>query len=267
MELSPFLLKKTLAPFLYPLPLVLSLLGLGLFFLWLTPWRRAGRLFVTLGGLLLAALSWGPLPDRLAGSLEDRYPPLTSLKGLQEIRWVAVLGGGHSSDPRLPVTGQVDDSTLVRLTEGIRIHRQLPRSKLLLSGGGPFDPVSNAQIMGELALALGVDQAALVLEARSRDTEDEAVEIRKIVGTDPFVLVTSATHMPRSMAIFQARGMKPVPAPTGQLVKRRTIPHPGHYFPTLEGLRKVQRAVHEHAGMAWMAVRRFLDDPAGPRVP
>ncbi len=58
-----------------------------------------------------------------------------------------VLGGGHASAPDLPANSQVNGATLGRLVEGVRLHRAIPGSKLLLSGGAVFDPVPEAEIM------------------------------------------------------------------------------------------------------------------------
>jgi uncharacterized SAM-binding protein YcdF (DUF218 family) len=256
-----FLVKKIVGPMLYPVPLVLAFLLLGLLSLWLRRGSRGGRLLVTLGTGLLIAFTWGPFPDRVARWLEDRYPALRDAQDLTGVRWVVVLGAGHVSDPRLPVTSQLDDSALVRLVEGIRVHRMLAGSKLLLSGGGGADPVPNARVMGELARALGVDQRDMVLETVSRDTEEEAVEVLKIIGRERFVMVTSATHMPRSMMLFEAKGMRPIPAPAGHLAKERQGLGPGDFFPSAEGLRRVQRSSHEYMGMIWARVRGVYQAP------
>ena len=42
--------------------------------------------------------------------------------------------------------------------EGIRLFRMLPGSKLVLSGGRAFDPVPNAKIMADVAMAMEVDK-------------------------------------------------------------------------------------------------------------
>jgi uncharacterized SAM-binding protein YcdF (DUF218 family) len=258
-----FAAKKLLTPLLYPVPAVLLALGLGLFFLWITPWKRAGRLLVTLGALLLGALSWGPVADSLVRPLERQYRPLVFHQGLRDVRWVVVLGGGHVSDPMLPPTGQLDEASLVRLAEGIRIHRLLPRSRLLLSGGRLHDPVSHAQVMAEAAASLGVDPKNMLLEANSRDTQDQAVEIRRLVGDEPFVLVSSAVHMPRAMELFRAQGMRPIAAPTGHTVRDPREQSPTRHYPSAENLRKTSRAIHEYLGLAWIRVRNSFSAPPG----
>ena len=160
-------------------------------------------------------------------------------------------GGGHTSDPRLPAMAQISLASLARLMEGIRIHNKLRKSKLILSGGAIFDPHPEARVMADVALSLGINAKNMVLESDSKDTEDEARLIRKIVGDNRFVLVTSASHMPRSMMYFRKLGMRPIPAPTDYLVKESQGIHPGMFFPAAGSLVKTQRAIYEYLGLAW----------------
>ena len=117
------------------------------------------------------------------------------------------------------------------------------------------DPVPNAKIMADVAEAIGVNKQDLVLESLSKDTKDEARLIQKIVGKDQFILVTSASHMPRSVALFKKHGMHPIPAPTDYFVKKRQRVSPGIFFPSAGDLYKTERAFHEYLGMVWAKLR------------
>ena len=88
--------------------------------------------------------------------------------------------------------------------------------------------------MAEVAKALGVKQEDLILESESNDTINEARLIKSIVGNDTFILVTSASHMPRSMGMFKKLGMQPIPAPTGYSIVRSQSISPGDFFPSSE---------------------------------
>jgi uncharacterized SAM-binding protein YcdF (DUF218 family) len=250
-----FLFKKIVGPLCFPLSICLILLVLGLIFLWFSRRQRTGKVLVTIGVMLLALLSYSAFSDRLLRPLEYRYPPVLNPAGLSDVKWVVVLGGGHNSDPRLPVTSQIDESAAVRLVEGIRLHNMLPESKLVLSGGTVFDPVPHARIMADAAAAIGVDSQEIVLQTRSRDTKDEARFIQDIVGNEKFILVTSASHMPRSMAMFKKLGMDPVPAPTDHWVKERQALSPSMFFPWSGNLEKAERAVYEYLGLMWAKIR------------
>jgi len=254
-----FLLAKILSQFFFPVLLCLGILLLGTILLWFAPGKRAGRIVITFGVVLFALLSYQAFPEALLRPLEDRYPPLLNVDHIPHVKWVVVLGGGHVSDSSLPATCQIGQSALARLTEGIRLHNMLPESRLLLSGGRVFDPVSNAEIMSDVAVALNVDKKDLVLEVSSRDTKDEAVFVRKIVGGDKFILVTSASHMVRAMDLFRKRGMYPVPAPADFWIKEgQGGISPGVFFPSPDGLKKAERAVYEYLGIAWGRIMGHL---------
>ena len=212
---------------------------------------------VSLGVILLTLLSYGTFTHMLLKPLEYKYPPLFNFKDLPEVKWIAVLGGGHTSDPQMPANSQLSGSCLSRLVEGIRAHKSLPGSKLILSGGALYDPVSDAVVLADVALMLGVDRQNLILETLSKDTEDEASFIHKIVGKDPFVLVTSASHMPRSMALFKKLGMQPIAAPTDYGVKEKQEEEtsPGMLFPNVGELGNAETAVYEYLGLAWAKLR------------
>lgn len=253
-----FLLKKIVAPFLFPVPLSILFSFSGLFFLFFTRKRKTGIFLVTVGILIFSLLSFSQISSKIVAPLEQKYgvysPSLSQTKSAPAL-YVIVLGGGHVSDPSLPVTSQLSGDSLLRLVEGIRVYRKNPGSKIILSGGAVFDPVPEAQIMADAAQALGIKIDDLIMESSSRDTEDQASLIKKIVGRNRFILVTSASHMPRAMALFRKLGMDPIPAPAGHLAKKFRQLSPGQFFPSADALRKSERAVYEYLGILWARLR------------
>ena len=255
-----FLFKKIVGPFFFPLSLCLEIFIIGLFLLWLTRKKRAGKILVSMGIIFLILCTYGPLPRLLLKPLESRYPPLLSVKNLMEVRWIVVLGGGHTADPRLPANSQLYHSSLARLVEAIRLHHALPGSKMILSGGALYDPVPESEVFADVALSLGVERRNLILESSSKDTEEEAVLIQKIVGREGFVLVTSASHMVRAMGLFRKLGMRPIPAPTDYGIKEGPVEeiNPGMFFPGTTELQNTETAVYEYLGLAWAKLRNRI---------
>lgn len=257
-----FIIKKLLTPFLMPVMLGMLISFMGLFFLLATKKKRTGKIMVSAGLLLMLLLSYGFVSDSLIKPLEYRYKPydiqlaneLLKSQNQLPLKYVVVLGAGHVTDPSLPVTSQINDDSLVRLVEGIIIHRKHKASKLVLSGGTAFDSISDAEMMARIAEELGVDRNNIILEADSKDTKDEALFIKRIVKDNPFVLVTSANHMPRAIAMFRNLGLDPFPAPTRHYVKRSTG-DPQIYFPWAMNLHKAEAAFHEYLGMMWAKLR------------
>lgn len=253
-----FLLKKFISTFFQPLSIVLVLLVSGLMLLWTSRKKSLGKISLTLGTILLLLASYGFLADRIVASLENRYLPLLDVKIIhnsQDIKWIVVLGGGSLPDPRLPLSSQLSPDSLTRLLEGVRLHRQLPGSRLILSGGAVFQSVPEGETLAKTALLMAVSENDVVRENKSLDTADQAKSISSIVGHNRFILVTSAIHMPRSMALFRKFGMDPIAAPTNYMVVTQSQLHPGMFFPDSGYLRKMEAAVHEYLGMIWMRVQ------------
>jgi uncharacterized SAM-binding protein YcdF (DUF218 family) len=70
--------------------------------------------------------------------------------------------------------------------------------------------------MKKWALRLGVPAAAIIEEARSRTTYENAVESSRLLRENASVLlVTSAYHLPRAVGLFTKQGLKVTPAPCG----------------------------------------------------
>lgn len=261
-----FLLKKIVAPFLYPLPLCLWILLLGLVILWGTRRQRLGKAVVTLGTVLLFLLSSYFFTSRLTQPLEQQYPPLLQTQALSREgsgsdaspTWIVVLGGGAVSDPSLPANSQLSRGSLSRLVEGVRLYKAFPGSRLLLSGGAVFDTVPEAKIMGQVAGLLGVNSDDIVLEQNSRDTADQAEMIAAMVGRKTVILVTSAAHLPRAMRLFESQGLHPIPAPTAYESLQPAQFCPAMFFPNPASLTRAESAIHEYLGLTWIWLRRTL---------
>ena len=261
-----FEMTKIAGALLMPLTLVFLAAAGGLALLFTRRWRW-GR------GLLIGALaalfffSWTPTARLLIAPLESHYPPLLEPAALdEEIGYVVVLGGGHRADPSLPVTAQLNPSATIRMLEGVRIHRALPESTLIFSGGSVFQPVANAEVMRRVAEAVGVDTSRVVLHDTPRNTVEEARAVQRRVeaaGGGRVVLVTSASHMPRAVALFRGQGLDPIPAPTQHRVRESA--GEGFLFggwrPSANALRISELAWHEYLGLAWARLRGWTGAP------
>ncbi len=258
-----FILKKIISAFLNPLPFSLIFSFLGLYFLWFTNKQKAGKIIVSVGLVILTLFSYPVVTDVLLRPLERKYDTfeIESSSVVSEtvdkpvIKFVVVLGGGHTSDPALPLLSQMNTHPVVRLMEGIRIYRKFPGSRLLLSGGGAFDSVSEAEVMARVTREMGIPDRDIILESKSKDTRDEALFIKPMVGNEPFVLVTTASHIPRSMALFKKLDMNPIASPVGHIVKDGQRLSHYSFFPSPGNLRNAEMAIHEYIGMTWAKLR------------
>jgi uncharacterized SAM-binding protein YcdF (DUF218 family) len=109
--------------------------------------------------------------------------------------------------------------------------------------------------MYNAALELGIRPDDIVLEKDSKDTKDEALFIKEMLGDERFILVTSASHMPRSLALFRKQGMDPIPSTTDFLIKDNGLQKSISIFPSTDDIDMAKRAVYEYLGIAWAKLR------------
>ena len=192
-----FMLKKWISHLLFPLSLVIELFMVGLL------WPKKGRKFLFAGVVLLYLFSFQPFSSLLLWPLERTYSPIQEASINREVKWIVVLGGGSKEDKNLTPEDRLSESSLKRLLEGIRLSRQLPQARLILSGGDFSGDIPVARVMREAALKYGLTPSRLVLEENSWDTHDEARLLKKTLGKDSFYLVTSACHMPGPWACLR----------------------------------------------------------------
>jgi len=250
-----FVLKKIVSQFLLPLPAATVFFVVGLGLLWFNRRQKLGKILVSLGLLVLLLASNSVLPYRLLAPLEAEYPVFDVSQTLPaDPAYIVVLGSGHTPDPTLTAASRLSEKSLVRVIEGARLHHAYPQSTLILAGGALFTTESEAEGMALVAEELGVPAGKIVRESQSLDTDDQARLIHQIVGDQPFILVTSAAHMSRSMARFRKEGMTPYPAPTGQLVKSGGGLPPSAFFPGGREVEVTEVALHEYIGRLWAKI-------------
>lgn len=254
-----FLFKKLLAPLLYPLPVGLLLILVGVWRMYTGKERlrtRRGAGWIISGLFIIILFSFRPVPLAMISSLESQHPAYsTEVAPDTSISWVVVLSGGVTDDPALFDAHKLSSTTTLRMLEGIRVYRHLRNANLLFSGGGPFSSVSGAAMMRDRAIELGIDPTHIRIEDKSLDTKDQALAVALVVKRQPFVLVTSASHMPRSMALFTKQGTVPIPAPTDFYTRRSTQVHPGAFFPSSTNMRVARTAIREYLGLTWAWIR------------
>jgi uncharacterized SAM-binding protein YcdF (DUF218 family) len=247
-----FILKKFISIFLMPLPLGVAFIVLALILLYRDKLQKAK--FVLLFTVIWFFLfSYSPFVDLLLKPLESKYTTLHQAP--QEVKYIYVLGGGHATDESQPITSQVKEASVVRLNEGIRIYRQLQgNAKIIVSGySGLYDPTPHAVMQEQLAMALGVPKEHIILRPEPRDTQEEAMAAKDLVGEGPFILVTSASHMARAMKFFTHEGLTPLPAPTNHLASLQN-PDYTHFFSS-RALDKSRILFHEYLGLIWQKLK------------
>lgn len=245
-----FVLKKVVGEVMGPLSIGLLVAFSGLVALYLERLRIAKSL-LTLAFVWIALVSYAPVSGMLVKPLEQKYPAL--IQTPPEVNYILVLGNGHKSDATLPISAQVSSAALGRLNEGIRHYYRLADAKLIVSGySGLHDANSHAAVQKQVALSLGIDAEDILMFDKAKDTFEEAETMKKLVGKHAFILVTSATHMPRAYKIFRSLGLNPIPAPTDYYAVGESE---WLHMPGGASLKGSDKAFHEYYGLIWEWVK------------
>lgn len=262
-----FFLSKLLPLFIYPLGLSCLLMVLGLVWLWKHPkrarWAIASSLFV------LYFSSNSAVSSKLVSTLEWRYLPPEPMPTADAI---VVLGGATapalSPRPWVEVSERGD-----RILYGARLYNQGKAPKLILSGGRVTwrggSGASEAGDMAEIAKAMNVPTEDILLEETSLNTRQNAVNVQALMAEqniDALLLVTSALHMPRSVAIFEKLGIEVIPAPTDYLVTQEGFEGAEEtiqarligLFPDANALDRFTAAMKEYVGFLFYRLRGWV---------
>lgn len=257
-----FFLSKFLPLFVYPVGLVCLLLLLALFLRHYPRLQTAVLLFAVLY-LYLAATPWVSL--RLAQTLEWRYLPPDPLPSAD----VILLLGGATDFDGYPQTTVALNERADRIWYAAWLYHQGAADKLLLSGGLlPGNGRSEANRMADALSLMGVPPTAVYLEEASRNTYENARFSQPILeenGLETILLVTSALHMPRSVAIFEKQGMAVIPAPTDYESVQSQPNQQGeqlftllHILPDATSLKRTTLVLKEYIGLLVYRMQGWL---------
>lgn len=264
--MSFLFLSKLLPLFIYPVGLACIMLLLAL----LLSWRRSRWTCVPVFLALIILLVAGNVrvSNRLIKSLEWQYLPITKMP---EAEAIVILGGAtrNLSFPRvIPDLSDRGD----RLLYGAKLYQDGLAPLIILSGGriqwrGGGE--SEAKDMADILEIMGIPESAMILEPNSLNTYQNAVNTKEILqekGINEILLVTSAFHMPRSLAIFKKQGIKAIPAPTDFLVSKQELSEPNYsiesqllsLIPEAGNIDRTTLAIKEYIGTFIYRLRGWL---------
>lgn len=198
---------------------------------------------------LLVLCSTGWLPKYLTERLEAQYPVL--VQPSPEVKWVVVLGGGHFDVDDMPANNLLTGASIKRLVEGVRLLRQLPHARLILSGGGESPIRSEAVLLQQISQWFSIAKDKIVLEAAALNTQEQAKALVHLVHKEPFYLVTSAIHMPRALFLCKQLGMHPIAAPTDYTFVWHDSNKARMIIPNVYNFFYFTIAMHELLGRVW----------------
>jgi uncharacterized SAM-binding protein YcdF (DUF218 family) len=222
--------------------------------------RLSGRRFQTwarrLGVAAFVALfvtGWLPPVDALMNHLESQSTPPDPAADLSGYAGLVVLGGALESSSMWEYPGRIAlNAGGERMVVAVALMQRNPHLHMLFTGGEgnlrtkKYSEADRAKIFFDL---MDVDPKRVSYESKSRTTYDNAVLSAQVPGIDikkPWLLVTTAAHMPRSLAVFKKNGWNVTP----YMVDFRTAHTPNFWFDFSfpHGAEKWHYALHEIIG-------------------
>lgn len=199
--------------------------------------KKKGKYLVFAGLLIYYIFSITPGADFVIGRLEEDFTTL-NVEMINEAETIVVLSGGSKAD-------------VLRSSEVLRISTLKDHSPILIiSGTESIADRNNLSAVESFFINRGIPSENIVVEDESKNTRENAEQVSKEVGEEPFFLVTSAYHMKRAVMEFKRNDSNPIPAPT-DFRKRKSSYLLGDYIPDSENLRKSDLAFHEHFGILY----------------
>lgn len=269
MDLPPmlFTLYQFIKYSVYPLSWFTAMLSalVVLLFLPLSPLRL--RLLRGMGVpalCLLLLLGNAFVANTLVGLIESRYPPYDPASG-KTFDMIVVLGGGVAAKGTLRPTDELSGATEKRTICGVELFARAVAPRIMFSGRGwafSDNELSEGGVMKAFAVRLGVPSEAILVEERSRNTYENALESKRMLGNVSILLVTSAAHIPRALGLFRKQGFDATPFPCGYLVSNRPGEawggDPFDLIPDIDALWRSTVAITEFAGLFVYRVRGMI---------
>jgi len=231
------------------LVLILLLAGAALLF---TRHRKVGQWLIVASGALFLIGGMPPLGNIMTLPLEQRFAR-ADLSG-PDIDGIIVLGGVEDARVAAGRHLHAVNEAGERITEAAALALRYPRAKVVFTSGTVGNRgarAAGADAANLIFRDLGISADRLVPETASHNTWENAVHTKALVEPQTgqrWLLVTSASHMPRAMGVFRKVGFPVEPWP----VDYRTADE-GDRFQAFEspaeGLRRLELAVHEWVGL------------------
>ena len=231
-----FILKKIISAFIMPLFIGVILLLIALIFLFKNDIKKT-KIFLLIAFVWICLIAHTSFANLLLYPLENRYPKLQNIP--QDVNYIVYLGGDQES----------------RGWEVLRLYNKIKNPKIITSGYEGRGTIPEAIKTAKVLQDIGIDKKNIIIHPKPKDTQEEAIKIKSVLKDTPFILVTSAYHMPRAMMIFKKEGLNPIPAPTNFLIKDsdKLLSLPNGY-----SLYKTKRAWHEYIGILWIKLKDKL---------
>lgn len=221
---------------------------------------RVARWLLCIGGAGLLLFGLLPTAIVLGNLLETRFPQPDLPPRVDGIILLAGAERGAASQaygqPQLGHGGG-------RYATALTLARRYPAARVVFTGGPRVEPgrgplETQSAVAQRLFADLGLDASRVVFEERSTDTCASGRRTRELLqpgAGERWVVVTSAMHVPRTMACFRAAGWRDsnLIAQPADYRTVRGVPNTGS-IQVARNLTLFDEAMHEWAGLLFYRV-------------
>lgn len=218
--------------------------------------RRRGRWAFVLGSVLLWLATAPALTTWVESSLEQSYAvPKTTQADRSPDNVILVLTAGWLRKTRDGWDQKLGEAGWIRTVEAVDLWQRIGGRILITGAPTPDGRDSAAAAMARLAMRLGVPAEAIVVEPRALNTHENLLFSKRLVEGDRarIWLLTSAVHMPRSMAAARALGLEVRPYPCD--FRANEVLEWTDYFPANSARAALEAVMHELMGIVAYRVR------------
>ncbi|WP_022853823.1 YdcF family protein [Thermodesulfatator atlanticus] len=248
-----FTLKKIIQALVMPSGLVFIFLFLA-FIANFSRYRKSQvRVFLVLAFLTFYSCATF-LPRLLLHPLENKYQ-IPTHKELVKAKAIVLLPCYISDKPGQGLVDRLGGETAKRFLSALRLAKEFPEKPLIIVGAGAKGH-EGASYLLLLAKELGVEKVEAFDKAR--DTISSAKILRGRLKDKPFLLVTAAYHMPRSVYLFKKEGLTPIPYPAYRVSQGFGFPSFSDFWPRPINLFYSDIAAHEYLGLAFYWLRDHI---------
>lgn len=225
----------------------------GLLLLAVIAWRT--KKVVWLGVLAWAyVMSIPAVADRAAAILEQQYQPIDDLEPYRDYPVVLLSSGSKRWDPEGGWVNLLANSGWERLLVAVTTARQID-GELFIAGGPPKragrEPI--AITMQGVIEAMGIDLEKLTVETASTNTYENLANLKDQLDKGPFIMVTSASHLPRAMAVAEKLELEAIAQPADYLAGR--IVGIRRFLPSSVAILHWHVILHEFVGLLYYKLK------------
>ena len=218
-----------------PLNFSLILMLLGIIFIYKKQYNLS-KIILSVSFMIICFIGYPQGANMLLKPLESQYSTIKNIP--QGVKYIVLLGGDNKN----------------RAWEALRLYHNIKDAKIITTGYSSTYKEAEAIKTARLLNSVGVNKKNIIILSKPRDTREEAIEIKKYLKEENFILVTSASHMPRVMKIFHSIGLNPTPSATAYWIKDTD-----KVYTLTSGysIKKSEMAIHEYVGILWEKLKNL----------